>query len=234
MHQTQSREGARQSTSAEYSFPSREVHDCLIMSNVIEEACRKHAYRDFGPIQDRLRFHLDQLRASFPNLKALEGKRILDLACGSRNYTDDKTGSYEPWMCRLLLHLGAKPLGVDLTEQRGEAFDWKQADLTEPNALDILKDEMFDAAYICAFPTRKAIHAVHKKGLSWPDMREEILSQVTRRLNPGGIIIRQFGQGDEELVRQTLSDLTPPQPSPLEQPPGHPPRLPPWHFLDDD
>jgi hypothetical protein len=47
----------------------------------------------------------------------VRGKRILDIACGSNSSrspdSGERTAAFEPWFCRLLLELGAEPVGVD-------------------------------------------------------------------------------------------------------------------------
>lgn len=220
-------------TAPQRSTLGTQLSDFRVIWQVIDSYYPHLSPDDGEPVEKRVAFHLDQLRASFPNIHEVRGKRILDIACGSRNYQDDTLKRYEPWMCRLLHHLGAIPVGVDLAPQRDENFESHVADLTVPNALRFLDPHSFDAAYISAFPTRKAIRHLDSKGLKWSDMREDILSHMRRSLKPGGIIIRQFNAGDEELVRNTLKE--PPtrqsvQPSAQELP--H--TMPPWCFRDED
>lgn len=220
-------------TSAQADALDRQLSDLRIIWSLIETYYPNLPPDDAKPITGRLTFHLAQLRAAFPNLNDLRDKRVADIACGSRCYEDNTKKQYEPWMSRLLLHLGAIPVGVDLAAQQGEAFDCRRADLTIPDALEILESASFDAAYICAFPTRKAIWHLDSKGLSWPDMRENILSHVRRALKPDGVIIRSFTQADEDLVRQALTPEPPPAPmqqKPVQAPPNYPPR----YYFDDD
>ena len=108
-------------------------------------------------------------------------------------------------MSRLLYHLGAHPVGVDLAPQRGEAFTSHTADLTIPDSLCFLESSSFDAVYVSAFPTRKAINHLMEKGLEWPSMRENLLAHIARCLKPDGKIIRQFSSADEELVSDTIA-----------------------------
>jgi hypothetical protein len=211
----------------------RQLSDLRIIWSVIDTYYPNLPPDDAKPITGRLTFHLAQLRAAFPNLNELRDKDVVDIACGSRCYPDNTKKQYEPWMSRLLLHLGAIPFGVDLAAQQGETFHWRQADLTVPDALGILESNSFDAAYICAFPTRKAIRHLDSKGLSWPAMRENILSHVRRALTPEGVIIRSFTQADEDLVRRELMPeppQIPPQQTPLHKQPNYPPR----YYFDDD
>jgi len=182
-------------------------------------------------IENRVEYHLSQLHKAVPSLEDVKGKRILALACGSRAYTDDTIGRYEPWMCRLLLHLGATPVGIDLAGQLNESFTSYKVDLTVPDALGFLDDGSFDAVYVCAFPTRKAVSHLDNLGLTWPSVRDNILTHMRRCLKPGGIIIRQFGPEDDKLAREALGSDTPPlSPHRLTLPPHNLPR----HYFDDD
>lgn len=170
------------------------------------------------PIRKRVIEHIDYLRVVLADLSHIKDKRVLDVACGSRNYKDDTVGAYEPWMARLLVHLGAIPFGVDLAPQRDERFEWRQADLLIPGSLNFLENHSFDAYYVCAFPTRKAVRTMLTTGPSWPTVRTELLSHLERCLKPGGTIIRTFTNKTEEYVEQVRQEL---QPKPQPQLPPH-------------
>ena len=213
------------------------LSDLRIIWGVIDTYLPNTAPEDAEPIEKRLTFHLYQLREAFTNIDDVRGKRILDLACGSRTYEDDPLKRYEPWMCRLLLQLGAIPVGVDLAAQREERFESHRADLTISDSLSFLPSHSFDAAYVSAFPTRKAIWHLDSKGLKWPSMREDILSHMRRCLKPEGVIIRQFSKGDEELVQRALTEVRKSQPTqpasqPAPQPPSH--DVSPLFYRDED
>ncbi|MEY4668281.1 MAG: hypothetical protein RL518_980 [Pseudomonadota bacterium] len=158
--------------------------------------------------------HIDFLRASYPDIHDVYGKRILDLACGSTCYEDNPRGKYDPWMSRLLCHLGAQPVGVDIAPQRGESFESHIVDLTIPGSLRFLESSSFDGVYVAAFPTRKAIRHIVEKGLDWTTIRGDILRHLARCLKPDGKMIRQFSIADEQLVSETLATIfRPPPPS---------------------
>jgi hypothetical protein len=185
-------------------------------------------------MRERIFFHIDRLRQSFGDIHAVKGMQIIDVACGSRCYPDNNGGKYDPWMSRLLVSLGATPLGIDIAEQQGEAFRPHQADLTVLDALASLESSSVDAYYICAFPTCKAIARIVEKGLTWPAIRENILSHLNRALKPGGVIIRKFTSADEELVSNTLKNLSKPAETPAAtMPPPYIHTM--WrHYEDDD
>ena len=232
LHNSESHRAGHSLTAPQATSLGRPLSDFRIIWEVIESYHPRLSSDGGELVEKRVGFHLDQLRASFPNIHDVQGKRILDLACGSRNYEDDTLNRYEPWMCRLLLHLGALPVGVDLAPQRDERFKAECADLTIPDALSFLETQSFDAAYISAFPTRKAIRHLVSKGLSWPAMRENILVHTRRCLKPDGIIIRQFTEGDEELVRGVFKENRAPSPEPHLPPNLRNPL--PRHYYDDD
>lgn len=96
----------------------------------------------------------------------LKGKRILDIACGSSTSkapssvfvntsfgegripvsdTESYNAQFEPWFCRILLELGADPVGIDLGDLDGETFEHFNVDLGQPGALAFLPDRSFDA-----------------------------------------------------------------------------------------
>lgn len=183
------------------------------------------SYPDISPtevehISKRVFAHISFLRGAYPDFSQVRGKTVLDLACGSRSYPDNKDKRYDPWMPRLLLHLGAIPFGVDLHPQIDEKFDWRQANLLVRGSLNFLGNQSFDAYYICAFPTKIVVKEMVTNGPSWPDVRTEILSQVTRALKPDGRIIRTFTDESEKFVAE-MSELFMP-PRPVLPPPGVP------------
>lgn len=105
---------------------------------------------------------------AYGSFAILKGKRILDIACGSSTSkapsfvfvntpfgggripvpaTDGYTAQFEPWFCRILLELGADPVGIDRGNLDGETFEHYPADLGQPGALDFLADLSFDAVH---------------------------------------------------------------------------------------
>jgi hypothetical protein len=148
--------------------------------------------------------------SAYSNLSAVKGQRILDIACGSSTSkfpasvyvnsplgeqmvqltaTDDYTTQFEPWFCRIVLALGAQPVGIDVGDMQGEAFEYYNADLGAKGALDFLPAKSFDAVqdsrlfgspeFTAQFPDRSARIMV----------AAEIRRQEQRVLKPGGIVI---------------------------------------------
>lgn len=174
------------------------------------------ANQDRNPIMSRILTHIEFLRGTYENLQDVEGKRILDLACGATSYEDNARGKYDPWMSRLLKHLNACPLGIDICPQHNENFDSLPIDLTIHDALSILDTASFDAIYVCAFPTRKMIQRLVERGIEWAPLRDNMMHHLTRCLKPEGKIIRAFKESDELLVEEAVAvartRLLPPSP----------------------
>jgi hypothetical protein len=152
---------------------------------------------------------LGRIAAVYGKLSDLRGQKILDIACGSntskfpggisvntpfgvktighsgRGYT----ALFEPWFCRILLELGADPIGVDRGDLEAESFTHHQVDLGKPGALDFLPDHSFDAIQ------DSRLFGSPEFTDQFPDpsdhlrVAREIRRQEIRLLKPGGIII---------------------------------------------
>ena len=139
-----------------------------------------------------------RLQRSFGSLAAVRGKRILDIACGSNSSrsptTGRRTAQFEPWMCRLLLELGAEPVGVDLGDLDGESFEHYALDLGVAGALDALPSASFDAVQDSRLFGSPEFRGRH--GPAHADrVRLEISRQERRLLKPGGILIHSDLEG---------------------------------------
>ena len=133
---------------------------------------------------------------AFGSLSRIAGRTVLDIACGSSSSRSPVTGletaEFEPWMCRLLLELGARPVGIDIGDLAGEAFENHRVDLGVPGALDFLASESFDAIHesrLFGSPEFRAAHAPATERI-----RREIHHQERRLLRPGGILIHSDGR----------------------------------------
>jgi SAM-dependent methyltransferase len=147
---------------------------------------------------------VSRLADAFGPLSAIRGRTVLDIACGSNSSRSPVTGletaEFEPWMCRLLLELGARPVGIDIGDLAGEAFENHRVDLGVPGALDFLAPGSFDAIHesrLFGSPEFRAAHAP-----STERIRREIHRQERRLLRPGGILIHSDGRAG--AARSTL------------------------------
>jgi SAM-dependent methyltransferase len=133
---------------------------------------------------------------AFGSLSGIAGRTVLDIACGSSSSRSPVTGletaEFEPWMCRLLLELGARPVGIDIGDLAGEAFENHRVDLGVPGALDFLAAGSFDAIHesrLFGSPEFRAAHAPATERI-----RREVHRQERRLLRPGGILIHSDGR----------------------------------------
>jgi len=199
--------------------PPRQPQDEVLAYRLITNYYFDDGSHDFEPPRKTILQHLDRLRAAYPDLKELAGKRILDVACGSRVYGGNNveeagrssTLRFDPWMSRLLISLGAHPIGIDLCRQTNERFECLELDLTKKDALAVLPTGSFDAFYISGFPTTPAIQQFLANGRTWPEVKDDILSHLHRCLKENGKIIRPFTVTTERFVQGYLDkyqDLT--------------------------
>jgi hypothetical protein len=137
-----------------------------------------------------------RLMDAFGSLSVLRGQAVLDIACGSSSSRSPVTGrataEFEPWMCRLLLELGARPVGVDIGDNEGEAFEHHRIDLGRPTALAFLATGSFDAIHESRLFGSPEFRAAY--GAATEDIRREIHRQERRLLRPGGILIHSDGR----------------------------------------
>ena len=116
-------------------------------------------------VEDIIKQMFGRLANSFGALSEIQDKKILDIACGSNTskapaslYINTPfgekrigrarkgfTAQFEPWFCRILLELGANPVGIDFGDLNRELFAHYRADLGRIGALDFLPDHSFDA-----------------------------------------------------------------------------------------
>ena len=159
---------------------------------------------------------LDRLVRAYGHLSDVRGKRILDIACGSNTSkaptiihihtpfrvkkirtrdTGAYTAQFEPWFCRILLALGANPVGVDIGDLEGEPFEHYRVDLGREGALNFLPSHSFDAVQdsrLFGSPEFTAQFRVRADRLK---VAEEIRNQERRLLKEGGMVIHSDAGG---------------------------------------
>jgi hypothetical protein len=137
-----------------------------------------------------------RLADAFGPLSAVRGLAVLDIACGSSSSHSPATGlptaAFEPWMCRLLVGLGATPVGIDIGDLDGETFAHHRVDLGVPGALDFLATGSFDAVHESRLFGSPEFRAAHRRATE--RIRREIHRQERRLLRPGGILIHSDGR----------------------------------------
>ena len=139
---------------------------------------------------------VSRLIDAFGPLSTIRGQTVLDIACGSNSsrspVTGRRTAEFEPWMCRLLVALGARPVGIDIGDLVDEAFMHHPVDLGSPGALDFLATGSFDAVHESRLFGSPEFRAAH--GRATERIRREIHRQERRLLKPGGILIHSDGR----------------------------------------
>jgi hypothetical protein len=147
---------------------------------------------------------VSRLIAAFGSLSGVREQTVLDIACGSNSsrspVTGLRTAEFEPWMCRLLVALGGRPVGIDIGDLADETFEHHQVDLGVPGALDFLATRSFDAIHESRLFGSPEFRAAHASATA--RIRREIHRQERRLLRPGGILIHSDGRlGPRERSR---------------------------------
>lgn len=109
------------------------------------------------------------------------GKSILDLGCGAKSGTvESKTdpGYFEPWLARVLHHLGVKIVGIDIANLKNESFPSHRLDLLEPNTLKIFPDQSLDLVHSSALYSSPELQE-RLEGHGW----DGSLTAATRLIN---------------------------------------------------
>jgi hypothetical protein len=160
-------------------------------------------------VEDILMQMVGRLVAAFGRLSNLKGLRILDIACGSNTSrapasiyintpfgektiggaSKGYTAQFEPWFCRLLLELGANPVGIDLGDLKGEAFEHYGVNLGKIGALDFLLAHSFDAVQDSRLFGSPEFTAQFPNRADRLKVAQEIRRQEQRLLKVDGILI---------------------------------------------
>ena len=156
-----------------------------------------------------------RLAHAMGELSSLSRKSILDIACGSNTskapaslYVNTPFGEltigrasqgytalFEPWFCRIVLELGAEPVGLDFGDLDSEAFHHYRVDLGKTGALDFLPDQSFDAIQDSRLFGSPEFTAQFPNPADRLNVAREIRRQERRLLKPGGVIIHSDAAG---------------------------------------
>jgi hypothetical protein len=161
-----------------------------------------------GEVEDIIKQMTGRLANAYPSLSNVQNKRILDIACGSnssklpasfllsslfsgRSVRANRgfTALFEPWFCRMLLKLGATPVGVDFGDLESEVFIHYKVDLGIPGALDFLPDHSFDGIQDSRLFGSPEFTAEFPSQAERIKVGQEIVRQERRLLKMDGIII---------------------------------------------
>ncbi|MBT3397981.1 hypothetical protein HOA55_01310 [archaeon] len=121
---------------------------------------------------------------------SLEGRKILDLGCGSINstggeYSGPGRRGFEPWLCRAMHELGIDHLGIDVGGNPGEEFNFHQADLIQPGSLDFIGDHSIDIANASMFFSSPNLAGMPGNRRIW----DNLLPQLERVVKQEGFFL---------------------------------------------
>jgi hypothetical protein len=173
-------------------------------------------------VEEIIKQMVGRMTRAFGRLSNVQGKRILDIACGSNTsqapastYINTPfgemtigraikgyTAQFEPWFCRMLSEVGAQPVGIDAGDLERESFEHYHVDLGQKGALDFLPSRSFDAVQdsrLFGSPEFTAQFPDHADRLQ---VAQEIRRQEQRLLKADGIIIHS---DTDELLRPVIS-----------------------------
>jgi hypothetical protein len=106
---------------------------------------------------------------------------------------------FEPWFPRILLTLGAEPVGVDRGDLSGERFEAYNLDLGQPGALDFLPANSFDAVQDSRLFGSPEFRAQFPKAEDRLAVAREIVKQEVRLLKQEGKVIHSDAR---DLIRR--------------------------------
>ncbi len=151
---------------------------------------------------------LNRLANAYETVANLQKKRILDIACGSnssrlpvapaatlfgrglfRPEHKGYTALFEPWFCRILVELGAAPVGIDRGDLQNEVFEHYAVDLGQPGALNFLPDHSFDGIQDSRLFGSPEFTEEFPRQSERLEVAREIFTQEKRLLKDGGILI---------------------------------------------
>jgi hypothetical protein len=188
--------------------------DRILLSEVVQALDQRYDLANKiakeGGLAEIIQQLFGRLLAAYDDLSCIKGQRILDIACGSstskapvvvhvkgpfgntkihNHSTSGFTAQFEPWFCRILLELEAQPVGVDIGDLEGEAFEHYNADLGMIGALDFLPSQCFDGVQDSRLFGSPEFTKQFPRRADRLKIAEEILRQERRLLKPSGVVI---------------------------------------------
>ena len=191
----------------------KDEHDHILLENMIRALDARYdligkAAKERG-VTAIITQMIGRLANSFGALSDIHEKVILDIACGSNTSrapaslyiatpfgeirlgrsTRRYTAQFEPWFCRILFELRAKPVGVDFGDLEHEVFPYHRVDLGQKGALDFLPSRSFDAIQDSRLFGSPEFTAQFPNQADRLKVAQEIRRQEQRLLKSDGIII---------------------------------------------
>lgn len=191
--------------------------------------------KDFGMpkttgMVELMRLQYLRLFLATDGFESIQGKKILDIACGSRTGSppdgvERRTDNYEPWFARFAQACGADVTGMDRRASAPENYRHMRVDLTnqnDPNGLATLPDESFDIINTSGFLSPRASKNSSAIDMTDPAINErhtnkqlhdlyvKMTAQVARILCENGFYFeneRMYQKKSGVLVEVSASDL---------------------------
>lgn len=162
--------------------------------------------KKYGEIADaKCHYKETRISAMYYLLGDVNGKRILDLGSGSalrdttRNSWDLRL--YEPWICRILHELGAKPIGIDSKHDSSEEFEGYRIDLSSHDSLKQFPDKSIDLAYAFSLFDSPSLHLVYGSNAG-KELFHCMMFQLERVVKDEGyFLFEATGSGREKIFR---------------------------------
>lgn len=142
-----------------------------------------------------------KIRGWFSDSSQVVGRSFLILGCGSPYSLEGEAnpGYWEPWLARLLDHMGAEVTGIDrYAYEEDERFTYIRRDLVKQDSLNDLPRHSFDYAqvsYLFGSPSLIFSQGISQEGRVC--MRERIRSQLPTLLKKDGVVL-QFDEGIDD------------------------------------
>jgi hypothetical protein len=191
----------------------QDPQDRRLMANTIQALDDKYDLikkmaREPG-VEDIITQMFGRIADAFGSLSNVQGKRILDIASGSNTSrapssiyvntpfgekrisrsTNGYTAQFEPWFSRMLLELGANPVGIDFGDLESEAFEHYRVDLGQSGALNFLPSHSFDAVQDSRLFGSPEFTARFPNPADRLKVAAELHSQERRLLKVDGLVI---------------------------------------------
>ena len=172
-------------------------------------------------VEDIITQMFGRLANSYKTLSDIQGKKILDIACGSNTSkapaslfintpfgkktigraTEGFTAQFEPWFCRILLELEADPVGIDFGDLDRELFTHHRVDLGQIGALNFFPGHSFNAVQDSRLFGSPEFTVQFPNQVDRLKIAQEIKRQEQRVLKSDGIVIHSDA---EMLLKPTL------------------------------
>ncbi|MBP7058301.1 hypothetical protein KBB06_03125 [Candidatus Gracilibacteria bacterium] len=165
----------------------------------------RYGFTDFFLFErerEKLIRKLHLLLEQFPGIN-LKDKIIVDLGCGNNGGTAENAdfdSRYQPWFCRILQELGAKPIGIDMGNLDGEPFEHFQEDLAAESPLKTLPPQYADAVFADDFYHSPQLieMKIQNRSLDIRNLRQRIFPAIKRVLKSHGFYV------ENDLVQPNL------------------------------